>query len=166
LIPVAGLTALAVIDTNVWLDLFIFLDARAEPLRRALDAADGVQAVRSAPTDAELDAVLRRPRFALLQARAAAGLEYWRRTARDLAPGTSGAGAPWICRDPDDQKFLELAFAARASLLLTKDKALLALHRRATRDGLAILSPSDFGRRIADNRQSQGQRIVERVVAA
>jgi putative PIN family toxin of toxin-antitoxin system len=163
--PVAGIAAIAVIDTNVWLDLFVFLDARAEPLRRALDTGF-VQAVRCAPTDAELDAVLRRPRFALLQERAQAGLEHWRRLARELAPGASVARSPWVCRDPDDQKFLELAYAARASLLLTKDKALLALNRRAAREGLAILSPSDFGRRIADDGQAQCQGVVQSVMAS
>jgi hypothetical protein len=34
------------------------------------------------------------------------------------------------CRDPDDQKFLELARACRADLLLTRDRALLELARR------------------------------------
>ena len=31
------------------------------------------------------------------------------------------------CSDPDDQKLLELAYAARADCLVTRDQALLAL---------------------------------------
>jgi predicted nucleic acid-binding protein len=34
------------------------------------------------------------------------------------------------CRDPHDQKFLELALAAQADALVTKDQALLELARR------------------------------------
>ena len=34
------------------------------------------------------------------------------------------------CSDPDDQKFLELAAATRAQLLVSKDRALLKLRRR------------------------------------
>jgi predicted nucleic acid-binding protein len=40
------------------------------------------------------------------------------------------------CADPDDQKFLELAFASRARWLLSKDKELLKLDRRTSNTGL------------------------------
>jgi hypothetical protein len=51
--------------------------------------------------------------------------------------------APWLCRDPDDQKFLDLAYGAGAQLLFTKDRAVLSLARRARRDGLLILEPKN-----------------------
>jgi predicted nucleic acid-binding protein len=35
-----------------------------------------------------------------------------------------------VCADPDDQKFLELARAAGAHALVTRDRALLVLRRR------------------------------------
>ena len=41
-----------------------------------------------------------------------------------------------VCTDKDDQKFLELARDTGASVLITKDKALLKLNRRTVRDGL------------------------------
>lgn len=47
-----------------------------------------------------------------------------------------------LCRDPDDQKFLELAQAAKAGLLVTKDKALLALAKKADRFGFRIAAPA------------------------
>ena len=50
--------------------------------------------------------------------------------------------APFACSDRDDQKFLDLAYTARADWLVTKDKALLKLARRARRDGLKILLPA------------------------
>jgi len=49
------------------------------------------------------------------------------------------------CRDPDDQKFLEIARSAGAAALMTRDKALLRLTRhRLIRTHFAILSPEAF----------------------
>ena len=45
-------------------------------------------------------------------------------------PAAERARLP-LCRDPDDQKFLEAALAARAEFLLTRDRALLELAPRA-----------------------------------
>ncbi len=45
------------------------------------------------------------------------------------------------CRDPRDDKFLELALAGRADCILTGDADLLALHPF---QGTAILTPADF----------------------
>jgi putative PIN family toxin of toxin-antitoxin system len=47
-----------------------------------------------------------------------------------------------VCRDPDDQKFIDLALAAGARWLVSRDKALLALAKRARPRGLHIL-PAD-----------------------
>jgi predicted nucleic acid-binding protein len=49
------------------------------------------------------------------------------------------------CRNPHDQKFLDLAFSAQAAVL-TEDKAPLALARKGRDFGLQI-SPRKFGRR-------------------
>jgi len=58
-------------------------------------------------------------------------------------PIAPGAGARLHCSDPDDQKFIDLAIAARAEVLVTRDKALLKLARRARdRHGLLICTPS------------------------
>jgi len=131
-----------VIDTNVWLDLFVFDDPAARPLRRALDARAAV-ALRSDATDAELPRVLARPHFAARcsSAQAAALLAAWQALA---LPATAAQPAPWACRDPDDQKFLDLACSAGASALLTKDRALLALARKARLAGLQILAPAAY----------------------
>jgi predicted nucleic acid-binding protein len=63
------------------------------------------------------------------------------RATAGLAPAHAPAGtAPRtgpslpLCSDRDDQKFLELAAASQADWLVTKDKALLKLSRRMTRD--------------------------------
>jgi len=58
-------------------------------------------------------------------------------------PEGPGAGGRLHCTDPDDQKFIDLAIAARAGALVTRDKALLKLARRAReRHGLWICTPS------------------------
>jgi uncharacterized protein len=46
-----------------------------------------------------------------------------------------------VCRDANDNKCLELALAARASVLMSSDKDLLALHPWR---GISILLPPDY----------------------
>jgi predicted nucleic acid-binding protein len=46
-----------------------------------------------------------------------------------------------VCRDKDDQMFIDLALAEQASYLISKDRAVLALAKRARRVGLAIMTP-------------------------
>ena len=46
-----------------------------------------------------------------------------------------------VCRDPDDQKFIDLALATGARWLISRDKAVLALAKRAKLRGLAIVTP-------------------------
>jgi putative PIN family toxin of toxin-antitoxin system len=150
-VPALSATArprLAVVDTNVWLDIHFFLDRDCQSVAAAL-ASKGWIAARCEQTDAELAAVLRRPRFSpgpAERSRLHACLHQWQAGARLFA--VSGQ-APCRCRDPDDQKFLDLAWSAQAAVLLTKDRALLALARQARRFGLAILAPREFARRFA-----------------
>jgi putative PIN family toxin of toxin-antitoxin system len=139
---------LAVVDTNVWLDIHYFLDPESRSLGAALGSPHWVVA-RCQQTDAELAAVLRRPRFSPGPAERShlrACLRRWQAAARLVA--LSGQ-APCRCRDPDDQKFLDLAWSAQAAVLVTKDKALLALRRKARSFGLAILTPREFEGRFA-----------------
>ena len=46
-----------------------------------------------------------------------------------------------VCRDPQDDKFLELALSGAATHIISGDDDLLALHPFR---GIAILSPQDF----------------------
>jgi predicted nucleic acid-binding protein len=48
-----------------------------------------------------------------------------------------------VCRDPDDQKFLELAAAAKADCLVTRDRDLLRLTRRCA-PWFRIVPPEAF----------------------
>jgi putative PIN family toxin of toxin-antitoxin system len=127
----------AVLDTNVLLDFWVFDDPRARPLRDAVQSGR-VQAVRSGESIDEFTQVIMREKFDLPTAKRFAILREWDRLA---TPVERVFAAPLACTDPDDQKFLDLAYTVRADWLVTKDKALLRLARRARRDGLLIVAP-------------------------
>jgi len=72
----------------------------------------------------------------------------WSRHGRAVeAPAAPGAGDRLHCTDADDQKFIDLAIAARAHTLVTRDKALLKLARKAlARHGLRICRPEAWSK--------------------
>jgi len=134
-------TEIVVLDTNVGLDLFVFRDPRAQPLRDALHAG-WLQAVTRADCRAEWRAVLAYPRLALnatAQQQAAADYDA---LVQECSALLADEPLP-LCRDADDQKFLELAGAARAAILFTRDTELLRLARR-TAARFAILTPESW----------------------
>ena len=129
-----------VIDTNVCLDLFVFHDPRWAALLQALENG-AVQAFTRADCRNEWLLVLDYPHLPLdAHSRAQAAARFDALIAC-VAPLPAAAPLPQ-CKDPDDQKFLELARDIDAACLITKDKALLKLARRTQRAGMfAILPP-------------------------
>ena len=87
----------------------------------------------------ELDSVLRRPKLAAYVAGSerVAFLDELARVV-DLVQVSERLS---LCRDPRDDKFLELAYAGRADLLLTGDADLLAHHPFR---GTAIVTPAAY----------------------
>lgn len=70
----------------------------------------------------------------------------WSRHARmrETTP-PPGAATRLHCTDADDQKFIDLAIAARAHTLVTRDKALLRLARKALeRHGVRVCRPETW----------------------
>lgn len=119
---------LTVLDTNIWLDWLLFDDPSIAPLA-AWHAQARIDIVYSAVTAGEFTAVIARSRFDRLAERRAEALACFGRIGRLFdAPIRA---SPLCCSDPKDQPFLDLATSCRAGLLLTKDKALLKLARRA-----------------------------------
>ena len=128
----------AVIDTNVLLDFWVFDDAASRSLRAAVESGQ-VNALRSGDSVDEFTEVIMREKFELATEARFGILRDWDRLA---TPIERVFAAPFACSDPDDQKFLDLAYTARADWLVTRDNALLTLARRARRDGLKILLPA------------------------
>lgn len=125
-----------VVDTNVVLDLLVFPDPTARPLRAAL-ASGALRWLATAPMREELARVLDYPQLA-------PRLVYYGLSPADvLAAFDAGTArvdpapkAPVTCKDPDDQKFIDLAVAHRAALF-SKDHAVLCLKRRLLALGVA-----------------------------
>jgi putative PIN family toxin of toxin-antitoxin system len=122
-----------VLDTNIWLDWLVFKDSSVLYLQKAV--SDGrAEVVIDAACEAELERVLAYDlaRHTLDAAAQAACIAESRRIARRIDAAAPEAERKLLpsCRDPDDQKFLDLALAARADCLVTKDHALLELARR------------------------------------
>lgn len=132
-----------VLDTNVCLDLFVFRDPRWTLLHAALMNGT-VEAVTRDDCRMEWSIVLRYPHLKLddtARLRVAAEFDALIRCNPMPALDAEAAKLP-ICKDSDDQKFLELSRDIKADVLITKDKALLKLARKTRRDGLfAIMTP-------------------------
>lgn len=120
---------LIVIDTNVVLDLFIFADPEAKPLRQRLVLGE-FDWIATAIMRDELERVLSYahllPRMAYYETDAAQVLQGFDQHVRILPVAPA---VPVVCKDRDDQKFIDLAVQQRA-LLLSKDNAVLKLRRR------------------------------------
>ena len=120
------------------MDWLVFNDARVQPLAAALTSGRLRWLVAAAMRD-EIRHVLGRgvaaryaPDLALIEASF---------DAHSVAVDAAEPSPRLVCRDPDDQKFIDLALARGARWLISRDKALLALAKRAKQRGLLVLRP-------------------------
>jgi putative PIN family toxin of toxin-antitoxin system len=126
-----------VLDTNIVLDLFVFADPATAVLRAALDGDAHRWLATEAMRD-ELARVLAYPNIAKRLNRSGQAAEavldaYDQRVCR-VFPAPRAA---YTCKDPDDQKFIDLAAAHRATLL-SKDAHVLSMTKRLARLGVAV----------------------------
>lgn len=132
-----------VVDTNTVLALWMFRDPVLEGLRTWIESARPGLFARE-DTLAELAAVLGYAQFGHPESVQTTLLANYRNRVQCLPTSTTELALP-ACKDPDDQKFLEVAWQASASHLLTRDRALLAMaRRREIRERFRILSPESF----------------------
>jgi len=150
-----------VIDTNVILDLWLYIDPRVEDLRHALECGE-LHWVSTPVMREELARVLQYPHIQLrLEKRAGLlgqgqGQGQGQHQNLDLSEHRSGQfilahmdrlahfeeaapKASYVCKDADDQKFIDLAQVHQA-LLISKDKAVLSMKNRMARVGVQIMS--------------------------
>lgn len=134
-----------VLDTNIWLDWLVFKDLSLLHLKKAVSEGKA-EILINAACEAELERVLAYDlaRHSLDAAARSACLAECRRIAQRIDTAAPEAERKLLarCADPDDQKFLELALAARADALVTKDHKLLELARRTK--PFRILNPRKF----------------------
>jgi predicted nucleic acid-binding protein len=143
-----------VLDTNIVLDLFLFQDPRTEPLRQQLLSRE-LHWIATPHMRNELERVLTYPHII-------AKLEFYQLQSQDVLAHfdhcailhtASVPKAPYICKDADDQVFIDLACARaaqadRADLsaesstvsLISKDKAVLSLRKRLSRLSVSVSS--------------------------
>ncbi len=139
---------LAVLDTNIVLDLFLFQDPRTEPLRQQLQSGQ-LRWIATLHMRSELERVLTYPHIA-------AKLEFYQKTAQDilsdfdrhaqLTPEPTQK-TPYTCKDTDDQVFIDLAYVLTLQhpgttiSLHSKDKAVLSMRKRLEKLSIYVSVP-------------------------
>ena len=133
-----------VVDTNVALDLLIFSDPRTAPLRTLL-AQGRLAWIATQVMRDELERVLAYPHIAermnYYRVGAAQVLTAFDAHARlvEIAPRAAS-----VCKDADDQKFIDLAATHRA-ILLSKDKAVICMRKRLANLGADVATEVVLG---------------------
>ena len=132
-----------VLDTNIILDLYVFNDPATTDLRHAIEAGQ-LQWLATQPMRDELERVLAYPQIAKSmkhhQTDAPAVLAHFDAFAETVAVA---AKASVTCKDPDDQKFIDLA-VARQACLLSKDRAVLCMQKRLAALGVCAQAAMKF----------------------
>ncbi|HEU5295095.1 MAG TPA: PIN domain-containing protein [Burkholderiaceae bacterium] len=130
------------LDTNIVLDWLVFGDASSRAVGAAI-AAGRLTWLSTPRTLAELRAVLARPLAARWEATREHALTIDVATMALVCPEPA-TGKRLVCRDAADQVFIDLAGAHSPAVLLTRDRALLALRRRAVALGVDIATAASW----------------------
>ena len=130
-------TQAVVLDTNIVLDLWLYLDPATPALLTALQQGQinwvATQAMRE-----ELHRVLTYTHITERRLKQHIEVDWMlaqfdaHTSMQEVAPR-----APYVCKDPDDQKFIDLAVAHKA-LLISKDKQVLRLTNRLARLSVCV----------------------------
>ena len=126
-----------VLDTNIVLDLWLYKDPATPALLEALEHKT-VQWLATQVMRDELERVLAYTHIAQR-------LSFSQLSADDILAKFDAhaqlmpiaAKALFVCKDGDDQKFIDLA-AAHQTQLISKDKAVLTMRNRLARLGVAV----------------------------
>jgi len=129
----------AVIDTNVVVSAFVFRAGTLAWLREAIVNGVLIPLV-SDETLAEMVRVLTYPRFGLTAGDRENVIVHYMEHAEAIKQPRARARLP-RCRDPHDEMFIRLAYAAKADAIITGDDDLLIL---APESRIPILTPVAF----------------------
>ena len=136
-----------ILDTNIILDLFVFNDPDLATLKPALLASlenKELNWIATSDMRIELERVLTypkiTPRMAFYQVSAADVLAKFDQLATLVDPAPK---AKWACKDPDDQRFIDLAVQYKATLL-SKDQAVLCMAKRMLTTGAVVMTAIEF----------------------
>jgi len=122
------------------MDWLVFREASISPLVEAVEAGQ-VTWIGTPDMKAELLHVLGRGVAADRQPDLAAIDDAFARWCQSIEP-VPPKEFRLVCRDPDDQMFIDLAVSAGARWLVSRDRAVLALAKRANKlCGLSIQKP-------------------------
>ena len=131
-----------VIDTNIVLDLWLFEDPATVPLRDALQSGLISHLATRSMRD-ELERVLTYPHIIKRMAKSnIQAQDILNRFDEHHLLAEPAVKAPCTCKDPDDQKFIDLA-VAHAVPLLSKDAAILCMKKRLLQSGVK-LNPTEM----------------------
>ena len=131
-----------VIDTNIVLDLWLFEDPATAPLRAALQRGLIAHLATRSMRD-ELERVLTYPHIIKRMAKSKLqAQDILNRFDEHHLLAEPAVKAPCTCKDPDDQKFIDLA-VAHAVPLLSKDAAILCMKKRLFQSGV-MLNPTEM----------------------
>lgn len=129
-----------VLDTNVVLDWLVFRNPLTRPLAQAIESRQ-LRWLVTEPMRNELAHVLGR---GVVDAWAPDRDRLWEswHTLSEVTPSplVAGEAVRLRCTDTDDQKFVDLALAS-AQWLISRDRAVLKLARRADRLGVRVVVP-------------------------
>ena len=135
--PAASAARSVVIDTNIALDLLLFQPPDAMPLRTALHSG-ALRWLATARMREELLRVLAYPHIAQrVRFHGLTAAQVLEQRDHLAQPAADAPRCPYVCKDGDDQCFVDLA-AAHGALLLSKDAQVLKLRKRLARLGVVV----------------------------
>ena len=126
-----------IFDTNLLLDFFVFHNPQTSVLWAAAKERK-FKTITCEGAVSELEDVLKKPQFKISLEQLEAIKEEFLSVA-DVLPITTEAKAR--CKDPLDQKFIDLTLSCSPALLISKDKLVLRCARHLRPLGSNILPP-------------------------
>jgi len=136
------------LDTNILLDLIIFKDISVEKLQ-VLFEKNKIYFLFSSETVDEFKRVINYEKFKFSESQK----NKFIKELNHLIGNTNVFDLnirklPVIVKDPDDHKFIELAYHTKTQYLLTKDNDLLKIKKKLINYGILALKPEKFYKKI------------------